>query len=91
MYFHTLCVRTANDLARLPGCAGSPEPSLVAYVISTIISHELAQTVLSLRIPWCLQDSYDLHYSITCDCVHRLFTLFPDRMECERSGNEMLV
>ena len=24
-----------------------------------------------------------------CDCVHRSFTLF--RMECERSGNEMLV
>ena len=25
-------------LARLRGCAGSPEPSLVAFVISTIIS-----------------------------------------------------
>ena len=35
--FHTLCVRTAKALARLCGCAGSPEPSLVAYVISTII------------------------------------------------------
>ena len=29
------CVRTAKALARLRGCAGSPEPSLVAYVIST--------------------------------------------------------
>ena len=38
VYFHTLCVRTAKALARLRGCAGSPEPSLVAYVISTIIS-----------------------------------------------------
>ena len=38
VYFHTLCVRTANALVRQPGCAGSPEPSLVAYVISTIIS-----------------------------------------------------
>ena len=37
-YFHTLCVRTAMALVRLRGCAGSPEPSLVAYVISTIIS-----------------------------------------------------
>ena len=37
-YFHTSCVRTAKALARLSGCAGSPEPSLVAYVISTIIS-----------------------------------------------------
>ena len=38
VYFHTLCVRTAKALARLRGCAGWPEPSLVTYVISTIIS-----------------------------------------------------
>ena len=38
VYFHTSCVRTAKALARLRGWAGSPEPSLVAYVISTIIS-----------------------------------------------------
>ena len=38
VYFHTSCVRTAKGLARLRGCAGSPELSLVAYVISTIIS-----------------------------------------------------
>ena len=38
VYFHALCVRTAKALARLRECAGSPEPSLVAYVISTIIS-----------------------------------------------------
>ena len=37
VYFHTLCVRTAKALARLHECASSPEPSLVAYVI-TIIS-----------------------------------------------------
>ena len=37
-FFHTSCVRTAKALARLRGCEGSPEPSLVAYVISTIIS-----------------------------------------------------
>ena len=36
--FHISCVRTAKALPRLRGCAGSPEPSLVAYVISTIIS-----------------------------------------------------
>ena len=35
---HTSCVRTAKALARLRGCAGSLEPSLVAYVINTIIS-----------------------------------------------------
>ena len=38
VYFHTSCVRTSKALARLRGCAGSPEPLLVAYVISTIIS-----------------------------------------------------
>ena len=38
VYFHTSCVRTMKALARLRGCAGSPEPSLVAYMISTIIS-----------------------------------------------------
>ena len=38
VYFHTAYVRTAKALARLRGWAGSPEPSLVAYVISTIIS-----------------------------------------------------
>ena len=34
----TSCMRTAKALARLRGCAGSPGPSLVAFVISTIIS-----------------------------------------------------
>ena len=38
VYFHTSCVRTAKALVRLGGRAGSPKPSLVAYVISTIIS-----------------------------------------------------
>ena len=37
-YFHTSCVGTARALARLCRCAGLPKPSLVAYVISTIIS-----------------------------------------------------
>ena len=37
-YFHSSCVRTAKALARLCRCAGSPEPSLVAYAICTIIS-----------------------------------------------------
>ena len=36
--FHTSCVRKAKALARLCECAGSPSPSLVTYVISTIIS-----------------------------------------------------
>ena len=37
-YFHTLCVGAAKALARLRWCAGLPEPSLDACVISTIIS-----------------------------------------------------
>ena len=37
-YFRTSCVRIAKALVRLRWCAGSLEPSLVAYVISTIIS-----------------------------------------------------
>ena len=45
VYFHSSCVRTAKALARLRGCAGSPEPSLVAYVISTIISWAGSNTV----------------------------------------------
>ena len=38
VYFHTSWVRTAKAVARLCQCTGSPEPSLVTYVISTIIS-----------------------------------------------------
>ena len=38
VYFHTLCVRTAKALARLRGWTDSPEPSLFAYAIRTIIS-----------------------------------------------------
>ena len=38
VYCHTLCVQTAKALARLRGCVGSPGPSLVVYVVSTMIS-----------------------------------------------------
>ena len=38
VYFHISRVGTEKALVRLRWCAGSPEPSLVAYVISTIIS-----------------------------------------------------
>ena len=38
VYFHISCKQTAKALARLRECAGLPEPLLVAYVISTIIS-----------------------------------------------------
>ena len=38
VYYPSSCVRTVKALARLRGCAASPEPSLVAYVTSTKIS-----------------------------------------------------
>ena len=38
VYFHGSCVRTAKALARLRRCTGSPQPLLVTYVVSTIIS-----------------------------------------------------
>ena len=38
VYIHTLCEPRVKALVRLWGCTGSPEPLLVAYVISTIIS-----------------------------------------------------
>ena len=38
VYFHTSCVLITKALARLHRCAGSSEPSLVAYVIRTITS-----------------------------------------------------
>ena len=50
--YYTLCVRIAKAVARLCGCAGSPEPSLVAYVMSTIISWagSFNLTVASLKV-----------------------------------------
>ena len=45
-------MRTATALARLRGCAGSHEPSLVAHVISTIIMAHLVFLV-SCKISQC--------------------------------------
>ena len=58
-----LSVRTAKALARLRRCAGSPEPSLVAYVISIIISW--ADSNVTLRTP----NSVDV-----VDYMHRSFS-----------------
>ena len=52
VYFHTICVQTAKALVRLRGCAGSPGPSLVAYVISTIISWGGSFQILPKRPPY---------------------------------------
>ena len=56
VYFHTLCVWTAMALARPRGCAVSPEPSLFAYVISTIISWAGSyEQYFELRRSWDLR------------------------------------
>ena len=70
VYFHTSCVRTAKALARLPGYADSPEPSLVAYVRSTIISwagsnsveiwQRLHITLCSLSMAFCTKSQYNI-------------------------------
>ena len=62
VYFRTSCVRTAKALARLRGCAGSPEPSLVAYVISTIVSWSGSFNISRIILPR-LQSYYVLLYS----------------------------
>ena len=54
VYFHTSSTRTVKALARLHGCADSPEPSQVAYVISTIISWAGSLNVLIQRTTYHL-------------------------------------
>ena len=51
VYFHTSCVQTVQALARLRGCAGSPEPLLVAFVLSTIISWAGSNVLYSIMMP----------------------------------------
>ena len=49
VYFHASCVRTTEALMRLRGYGGSPEPSLVACVVSTIISRAGSVAVSQCR------------------------------------------
>ena len=49
VYFHTFWGRTAKALARLRGCAGSPEPLLVAYMIRTITSWVGSNDVMGIE------------------------------------------
>ena len=55
VYFNTSCVRTAKALARLRECAGSPEPSLVVYVISTIISWAGSDALFLIRVVFLMR------------------------------------
>ena len=60
------CLRTAKALARLRGCAGSPESSLVAYVISTIISWAGSfDTAIDIQV-WTLTCIEKMKWE--CDC-----------------------
>ena len=54
VYPHTSWVGTATALARLRGCAGSPEPSLIAYVIRTVISWAGSNSIFGLSFWSCL-------------------------------------
>ena len=51
VYCHTLCLRTAKALVKLRRCAGSPESSLVVYVISTIMSWAGSSIALNYAPP----------------------------------------
>ena len=74
-YFHTSCVGTMKALARLRRCAGSPEPSLVTYVISTIISRaEIRKTKWAPsqeNLSWGLRPSRGLKF-----CIKKLEELY---------------
>ena len=62
IYFHNSCVRTTKALARLRGCAGSPEPSLVAYVINTIIAWAAQKYHVDKKFPvaYTVSSSFNL-------------------------------
>ena len=85
--FHSSSVRTAKALARLRGCAGSPEPSLVAYTISTIISWVGSFEVMSYmyiqHVSLCFNIAYiirtsSLSFTVTCSvaCKTNMFVFF---------------
>ena len=61
IYFDTSCVRTAKALARLFGCEGSPEPSLIACDKYMYMYHD-SFVVLILFNVW-------LYYTHTRDVI----------------------
>ena len=83
VYCHTSCMRTAKALASC-GCAGSPEPSLVAYVISTIISWAGSFHFHQTKPVCCLIASLKLN---SCGRVVAEFWLFVvHRLRCTGSN-----
>ena len=82
VYFHTACLRTAKALARLRGCTGSPEHSLVAYVISTIITCAGSYNISymysqpSLQYNWSITDYNMGPVKWICVFEHSVMTYF---------------
>ena len=73
VYFHIWCVRTVKALARLGECAGSPEPLLVVYVISTIISWAGSYVLRVWRITY--GPFTHVHCSFVYECTCSLCTI----------------
>ena len=82
VFFHTSCVRTAKALVRLRECAGSPEPGLVAYVISTIISWS------GSNWNWVFSDILSLLLHIFTDCQ---FEILVSKFTCEINLSDFII
>ena len=90
------CVRTATALAIPRGWAGSPEPSLVAYVISTIIPWDGSNGFSLLKI-WYRSKHFIFIYLYKCITVFSSEVYFcsikypfPDVFICESTRVEIL-
>ena len=75
VYFHSSCVRTVKALARLHGCTDSPEPSLVAYAISIIISwacsfFTLRHRMLYTKLTWSSIPLLQNVQDVSCICFY---------------------
>ena len=103
VYFHTLFVRTAKALARLRGCAVSPEHSLFAYAISTK-SHVLAhicyviydanKILFTPRLARCKNSSLVLLLTVLRRCLWWFIALFCEytvTVSLPRVGNGAIV
>ena len=70
VHFHTSCVRKVKALARLRGCAGSPEPSLVANVIrSWLIYYFIINWIGCIFLSYWKMSLYQNHTSLKEDII----------------------
>ena len=92
-YFHTSCERTAKALVRQRGCAGLPEPSLVAYVISTIISWAGSYLFVLMHVTWLLccimvkEQAFWHKHNWACWLVVLVGFVFPSIKHCISDDN----